>query len=85
MSTQEQIKQEALNRMQSGPSPKRNAGGKLAPVGDKLTPIFNERSAVVKQTIQAYNEAEDRFIAEQLGATSLEVGESPLDVNALFA
>lgn len=76
---------QTLEKMQSGPAPKRNTGGKLAPVGNKLTPIFNERAAVVKQTIQAYNEAEDRFIAEQLGATSLEVGESPLDVNALFA
>jgi len=79
----------AIDQIESGQKPARNLGkpeiGKLAPVANKLTPIFNERSTVVKQTIQAYNEAEDRFIAEQLGASSLEVGESPLDVNALFA
>lgn len=79
----------AIDQIESSQKPMPNAGkregGRLAPVANKLTPIFNERAAAVKQTIQAYNEAEDRFIAEQLGATSLEVGESPLDVNALFA
>jgi hypothetical protein len=75
----------AIDQIESGRKSVRGEGGKLTPVGNKLTPIFNERAAMVKQTIQAYNAAEDRFIAEQLGATSLEVGESPLDVNALFA
>ena len=77
--------EQTLEKMQSGPSPKSSTGGKLAPVSNKLAPIFSERAATVRETIEAYNAAEDRFIAEQLGASSLEVGDSPLDVNALFA
>ena len=79
---------QTLEKIQSGPSPKpaaKNGSSKLAPVANKLTPIFQERAAAVQQTIQAYNEAEDRFIAEQLGASRLEAGEAPLDVDALFA
>jgi hypothetical protein len=79
----------AIDQIESGQKPARNAGrpesSKLAPVANKLAPIFSERAATVRETIEAYNAAEDRFIAEQLGASSLEVGDSPLDVNALFA